>query len=443
MISSTQYDCECTVNETEFFDPVLKQIALEKGQWVDVHPINNITSSEGPIEFAINGSVDEFIDLNNTMLQIRVKIVNAAANANLAAADVVAPVNNWLHSMFSDIMVTLSNTAIEGGNHHYPYKAYLTNLLLHSAKSKETQLQSSGWYKDTASQMNAATAANVGFTARKTSVLESKEVEMCGPLLLDSFLQNKYMLHNVDIGLKLLRSKPEFQTLIHTDAGVNGRATAVKVQITRAILHVRRVKALPSIINGIEEKLNFQNAVIPIQRTEMLTYTIPQGNQSHSKESLFRGQMPKMLFVGLVRNDAYNGTYTQNPYNFQHFNLNNIGLYREGEPIPYRPFEPNFANGCYVREYMSLIQSLDLFNKPEDDDISLAEFANGYTIYAFNLTPDLSIGGYSQTSRDGNIRLEMKFSQALETTVNVIVMGIFDGRIEITKHRNVITDWKS
>ena len=59
------------------------------------------------------------------------------------------------------------------------------------------------------------------------------------------------------------------------------------------------------------------------------------------------------------------------------------------------------------------------------------------------MTPDLSIAGHAQTARDGNLRLELKFSAALNTTINVIVMGIFDGRIEITKHRNIITGWKS
>ena len=84
-----------------------------------------------------------------------------------------------------------------------------------------------------------------------------------------------------------------------------------------------------------------------------------------------------------------------------------------------------------------------MYNKSEDFDILLNDFANGYTLYAFNLTPDLSLAGHAQTARDGNIRLEMQFSTALTQTVNVVVMGVFDGRIEITKHRNVITDWKS
>ena len=436
-------ECDCTVNETELFDPVNKQIVLDKAQWVDVHPLNNV-SSDGPIEFTINGSSDEFLDLNNTMLHVRAKIVNAAGGANLVDSDKVAPVNNWLHSMFSDVILTISGQQVEGGSHQYPYKAYLSNLLLHSKGAKGTQLQCSGWYKDTADKMNTADPSeNNGFRKLQSITAESATVELCGPLILDFMLQNKFILQNLDIALKLIPSKAEFQTIIKTPNNEAARATAVKVKLEKAVLYVRRVKALPSVINSIEEKLNLQNAIYPIQRTEMLTYTIATGSKSHSKEALFRGQMPKLVFVGFVRNDAYNGSYTQNPFDFNHFNLAQIALYREGESIPFRPFTPDFSKNFYIREYMALMQSLEIYNKDEDVDITPYEFANGYAIFGFNLTPDLSVAGHAQTSRDGNIRLEVQFATSLAQSINVVVTGIFDGRVEITKHRNVLLDWKS
>lgn len=432
----------CTVNEAELFEPIDRQVILDKAQWVDIHPLNNV-SSDGPIEFIINGSMDECLDLNNTMLIVKVKVVNATGNADLKDVDIIAPVNNWMHSMFQDIVVSLGGAVVEGGNHHYPYKAYLMNLLTHNAGSKKTQLQACGWYKDTAGKMTDSTAANEGFTKRKNLISTSTEVQLGGPLLIDFFIQNKYMLQNTDIGIKLIRSKPEFQMMIATADNVNGRATAVKIKLTSAILYVRRVKGIPSYILSNEDKLNYQNTLYPIQRTEMVTYTIAQGSQSHSKESLFRGLMPKLIIVGMVTNAAYNGSYTTNPFNFHHFNVNQLALYREGESIPFRPLTPRFQSKQYVREYLNLMQALDLFNKSEDLDLTMEEFGNGYTLFAFNLTPNLSIGGLSQPIRDGNLRLEMQFSQALSSTTNVIVMGVFDGCIEITKQRNVILDWKS
>ena len=143
----TDTDCSCTLNELEFFEPINKQVILDKAQWVDIHPLNNL-SSNSPIEFNINGSTDELLDSNNAMLHLQLKIVNAADNANLRDTDVVAPVNNWFHSCFSDVILTIGGTQVEGGNQNYPYKAYLMNHLSHNKGTKETQLQSNGWYKD-------------------------------------------------------------------------------------------------------------------------------------------------------------------------------------------------------------------------------------------------------------------------------------------------------
>lgn len=429
-------ECVCSLNETEFFDPVNKQIILEKSQWVDIHPLNNIATNS-PIEFMINGSSDEFLDLNNTMLELQVKIANGPDGANLKDADIVAPVNNWFHSLFADIILSISGTQVEGGNMNYPYKAYLMSLFTHGSASKNSQLRNVGWYKDTAGKFNTNGTDNKGFKSRYNLVKNSKEVTMCGPLLLDFFMQNKYALHNMDIGLKLIPSKAAFQTMLLD--GTN----SVKVQIQKAVLYVRRVKALPSFINEVEYKLNLQNAIYPIQRTEMVTYTIPQGSKSHNRESLFRGQMPKLIFVAGVLNSSYNGTFKENPFNFENFNITQLALYREGESIPFRPFTPDFDNDKYAREYASLMQALELYNRNDDVDITPSDFKEGYTIFGFNLTPDLNVAGHAQTVRDGNIRLEMQFSSALTSTINIICMGIFDGRMEITKLRSVLMDWKS
>ena len=433
-------DCPCTLNETEFFEPINKQIVLEKSQWVDIYPVNTL-SATAPIEFYINGSNDEFLDLNNTMLQIKAKIVNANGDADLTNVDVVAPINNWLHSMFSDVSLTLAGTQIEGGNYHYPYKAYLINLLTHNDGSKSTHLIPSGWYKDTADKFEHATD-NKGFIKRKEMVATSKTVELCGPLLLDFFLQNKYLLHNVDVALKLVQSKPEFQTMLLTTANTANMATSLKVMITSAVLYVRRVKALPSKINMIEESLNLQNAVYPMQRSELVTFTIARGSKSFNREAIFRGQMPKLMFVGFVKNESFNGLYAKNPFKFENLKITNLALFREGESIPSRPLTPDFENNCYSREYMSLIQALEIFNKADDVDLSPNEFKQGYTIFGFNLTPDLCVGGHAQPIHDGNIRLEVQFSVVTTATINCIIMGIFDGRIEITKHRNIIRDAK-
>ena len=46
----------------------------------------------------------------------------------------------------------------------------------------------------------------------------------------------------------------------------------------------------------------------------------------------------------------------------------------------------------------------------------------------------------SQMPRDGNLRLDIKFHIALPDSINVMVYGIFDAEIQITKDNTIICD---
>ena len=437
---NTQH-CECTLNEVEFFSAVPKQVVLDSANFAEVFPVGNI-KDDTPIEFNICGTPEDFIDLNNTMLEVQVKIVNASAGVNLIDNELVAPINNWLCSLFEDITLHIGETLVEGGDHMFPYKAYLTQLFSHNKASKGTQLLASGWYPDLAGKFEDAAGNTTGFVKRVALTKGSALVQLCGPLPLDFFMQNKYLLHNTDLKLKLSRAQPEFQVKIRTGVLAN-KSTAVRVQIESAKLFVRQVKPINSYLAQVSTNLLAQNAVYPIQHTEMMTYTIGKDTQSYNKTPLFNGRVPKAMFVGLVENSAYNGNYLKEPFNFQHFNCNNISLFQNSKPVPFNGFTPDFGtNKKYMIEYQALMQSLNIYNKTDDVDLTPEQFANGYTIFGFNLAPDMDIVGHSQISKHGVLRLDIRFENPLTQTINVIIMGIFDGVIEITKERRVHLNWK-
>lgn len=173
---------------------------------------------------------------------------------------------------------------------------------------------------------------------------------------------------------------------------------------------------------------------------ECLTYTVPQGSHSYIQENLFRGNVPKFAVVALVDNAAFNGSYQMNPFDFDHFNVNFVGLYCDGQALPYRTgYRPNFEKNLVAREYfMSIIQNMEHMRKNVNNGITLEDFIdNGKTLFTFNLTPDFCMN-QGQPPRKGNMRLELGFSQSLKTTINVIILGVFDTAIQITKNRRII-----
>lgn len=74
-------------------------------------------------------------------------------------------------------------------------------------------------------------------------------------------------------------------------------------------------------------------------------------------------------------------------------------------------------------------------------DIDREEYKKGYSLMAFDLTPDLDLSTCFHLIKRGLIKLELKFSQALGTPVNVIIYSEFDSGVKIDKNRAVFTNF--
>ena len=127
--------CECMKSELDLFSVLATQTSIESGTFVEYHPISSIADGV-PIEFDINASGDEYIDFANSYLTVKAK-VKTAVNADLATASTVGPVNNFLHSLFSQVDVSLNETLITSSTNTYPYRAYIEDLLSYGPAAKK------------------------------------------------------------------------------------------------------------------------------------------------------------------------------------------------------------------------------------------------------------------------------------------------------------------
>ena len=124
----------------------------------------------------------------------------------------VGYVNLWMHSLFSDASVSLSENLVSPPTSLYPYRAYIEILLSYGPAAKESQLTGVMWYKDTPGHQD-----NKGFTSRKALTAQSKSVQMMGKLHLDLFCQEKYLLNHVDLKIKLRRSRDVLALMADAD----------------------------------------------------------------------------------------------------------------------------------------------------------------------------------------------------------------------------------
>ena len=187
----------------------------------------------------------------------------------------VAPVNLTLHSLFSQVDVSLNDRLVTSSKATHPYRAYLETLLSYGQEAKVTQLCCEQWYKDTSGHMDATEGTdNIGFTKRKLKARNSCIIDMSGKLHIDVMFGENYLLNGVNTVIQLVRSSDAFVLM------ADGANPNYKMIVTDAILTVRKVTLSDTMKEVHIRGLAMHNAKYPIHCLDTFVYSVPQGNLS-------------------------------------------------------------------------------------------------------------------------------------------------------------------
>ncbi|XP_069832127.1 uncharacterized protein F54H12.2-like [Dendropsophus ebraccatus] len=425
---------ECAKSELDIFDIPPTQTSIEKSLFVEVQPIAALADN-APLEFFISGSGEYYYDLNNTLLYINCCIVKQD-NTAIAEGARVGFINYPIATLFNQVDITLGDRLISQSDNLYSYRAYIETILNYSPQTLSSQFTAGLFYKDSAGHHHdrALAGENSGFIKRALTTARSKPVELLGPIFGDIFNQPKLILNGLDLKIKLTRNKDTFTLM-------SAEAEPFKIQILQAALYVKRVQVSPAVRIGHSQALLTSTAKYAIDRACLKVYSIPAGTRITNHENLFLGQIPKTVILGFVDNEAFSGSYQRNPLCFHHYNINHAALYLDGQQIPARPFQLNFEAELAIREYAALVH---IAGKQKSDSglaIDREEFMNGYTFFAFDLSPDQEPGGHFSLIKTGNLRAEIRFAEPTQHTLNMNVYVINSNILEINNRREILNDY--
>ena len=307
----------CDKSEVDLFRVPPTQQSLERGRWIDYAPLSSVENPNSAITFLIAGT-DEYIDLSKTILTVTGKITKKDGTSKLDGNDQsnVAPVNNFLHSLFRQVDVYLNGKQVTPAMGTYPYRSYIETLLNYDVLAKQSQFSSALYYKDTAGQMEKAGAlpsskiinyklagtdnlsmgnndsfklytpqtGNSGFAKRHQFIKNGNRFVLSGPIFSDIFMTDRLLLNMMDLKVVLNRSSDAFSLM---EIG-NNPAIEPKVQLTDVVLKVRKVKVDQSVSDGVERMLKQTPALYPIRRVECKILTIPANLPNSDKITFFQ-----------------------------------------------------------------------------------------------------------------------------------------------------------
>ena len=394
------------------------------------HPLTN----EGPYEFLIPGNATDFVMLDKTALYGEVEILGPA---NVKVKDTnlgVSVVNNFPQALFKQVEISLNGVCVSDlSTPTYPYKAYLENHLSYGRDIKETTLLAKEMYVQDEPGKEGDTMTDLadfkgtdGVTKR--AIMIRNKICFNMKLHLDMLGSTRHLIPGVDIKIKLIRGDDKF-AMLSTDA-------SFKINLKLLQLKIRRISVAPEIVSEIENGLLTEPVKYPIALSRLKAHSIASGTTSFQVQSIMRGKLPRSFIFGFLEADAFEGSYTKNPFMFKHFNLSLMNVHINGVPVHSMPITPKWENTECVDEYSRFLDNIGL-HQNHTNGITLEDFKSNTVLFCYDLSPDLCNSFYKHAVEEGNVDISVSFASATTKNIVLLLYSTYDELVLIDKDRNV------
>ena len=408
--------------------------AMKKGYDQQIYP-TSFNSSEGPFEFYIPGSND-YIFFPHTRLYIKAQILKVGENGglvNATAEDTYTVANLFPQTLFKQVDVEIGGVNTSSQDQLYPYKTYMETLLSYGTEKCSYHgghlMACSHYYPDEPGNFDAVDGD--GSIERTILVKNSSTFDFCIPLHADIMQSVRALPPNIPVKITLTRTPDVFSL-------ISNENTAYRIQFHSMKLFIRKIETDAVVYREYLNTIQKQPAILPFTRTVMKKYLISQNSSNASFAGIFRDHIPRQLVMAIVKQTRVDGRLNENPFNFQPFKLNFVNLKIDGQNFPPNPYQPDFERGLISRELRALYDNTGVHTTDGGFSISREGYINGYTLFAWDLTPDSCNGWHLHNSAGRGLDLDLTFENPLPTTVNVIFYAAFEASVFINKD-NVVS----
>lgn len=406
-------------------------MSLIHGKTVTYYPLSAIVDGN-PIEFIIPQEGNDYTFLPMTRLEGEVTITKKDGSA-LTDTDKNSIVNLFPSTLFRQVECEINGTQIcDLSTPTYPYKSFIETHYTFGEDAKKTHLRCEYYDKETIGkeetyEVTGATT-NQRFVNGHT-LIKGGEFSFSSLIHIDLFQCHKYILPGTDLKLKFIRHEDSFSLL--------GANLIAKIKINSLRLNVRRITVDPSILQGHNDGLNKMPAIYNVMQSKIKTHLLVKGIRNERITNVFRGKLPRCLYIFMVDSEAYDGAINKNPFLFKHNNMNYCQLYINGEPFMPKVFQPDFAKKKYLREYRWMFDNIGIQHGDHTNGITPEEYEKNSFVMAFDFTPDLCNNFHYHGSLQGTIDVQLGFEDELPNNTMVLFYASFNEALLIDKDKNV------
>ena len=321
----------------------------------------------------------------------------------------ITHVNNILHSIFSNVEVYINNQQIYISNGLYAHKSYISDNFKGAISEYKGVLLCKGYdYEELPDEIMEAPLSEPFFTRRMKMLSRPDGFMLYGKLGVDFFSTSELLYPNMKIRLRLIRARLNFYM---TSDNPN-----VSLGIVDCSLYTRRI----ALKDDYHKKRMDMFAYFPVEfnylETRAKTFIIPARQNQFIPENILNNAPVRRIAIAMNTNSAFTGSYTENPFWYQQFELRQIRILRGGQPIV------DFDAADICRLYVTTMKIMNF----QDDipSIPIGNFKDHYAL-VFDLT---SMQGATENCPYPELvgeplRLELNFTFPLEHVTELIALG--------------------
>ena len=304
------------IEKLNLFSLPLTQDSIEKVQWIEYRPQNQITDGSA-LDFMIGGNGNEYIDLDKSKMLVKFKVVKIVAGVETAihqTTDQIGIVNNVLDSLWYQVDTFLNQQLVSSQTNFHQHKSYL-KLITSESDERLNNMDGRGFKKDTEGTAMDSTdifGLNGGLGSRVGAFINTTNPGVVyGGLKTDLGDMKKLIVNGVDVQMRFWPGSAEF--LLVKQASITAD---LRVKILDARLDVCKVTPRPEVLVAQNQMLYKQPALYPYTRTRLHTFNVKTGTAFVSEDDIFNGEVPQRVYIGFVSDTAFKGSLTKNPFYF-------------------------------------------------------------------------------------------------------------------------------
>ena len=282
----------------------------------------------------------------------------------------VTYVNNIMHSIFSNAKMYINNQQIYNSNGLYALKSYILNNFKGAITEYNGVLHCEGYDYEQDPEVNTNPLPDPFCTRRMKLPSTPDGFMLYGKFGINFSSTSELLYPNMKTRLHLIRARPNLYMISDNPN--------VSLGIVDCSIYTRRI----ALKDDYHKKRKHMLAYAPVENNYSETLAksliIPTRQNQFIQENIFNNAPIRRVDIAMNKNSAFTGSFTENPFWYQQFDLREIRILRVGQPIVY--FDT--ADNC--RLYVTTMEAMNVHD--DIPSIPIDDFKDRYMLVS-DLTP--------------------------------------------------------